>query len=202
MKETGDIEIKFVPANLVEYNEGQIEGVPENYMIRTEEQEAELRKSVEALPEMTVARAAMVFPLNGKYVAIGGNGRVKAQKQLGKELIPVILLPQDTPVEKLRRMAMLDNDIKGTADWDKVAREWDKSELKEWNVATPNGWSNEFAGKGGGQNGETQQTKRYICSSPFQRIRYPTGLLERAQKRLAWYYRRQRREPRKYACSG
>ena len=140
MKETGDIKIKFVPAQLVEYNEGQIEGVPENYMIRTEEQEDQLRKSVEELPEMTVARAAMVYPLNGKYVAIGGNGRVKAQKQLGKELIPVILLPEDTPVEKLRRMAMLDNDIKGTVDWEKVAREWDKSELKEWNVATPEDW--------------------------------------------------------------
>ena len=140
MKETGDIEIKFVPANLVEYNEGQIEGVPENYMIRTKEQEAELRKSVEALPEMTVARAAMVFPLNGKYVAIGGNGRVKAQKQLGKELIPVILLPQDTPVEKLRRMAMLDNDIKGTVDWEKVAREWNVNELIEWDVALPESW--------------------------------------------------------------
>lgn len=167
MKETGDIKIKFVPAQLVEYNEGQIEGVPENYMIRTEQQEVELRKSVEELPEMTVARAAMVFPLNGKYVAIGGNGRVKAQKQLGKELIPVILLPQDTPVEKLRRMAMLDNDIKGTVDWDKVAREWDKSELKEWNVATPKGWANEFAGNGGGKTEKHNKLKDIFVVPPF-----------------------------------
>lgn len=167
MKETGDIEIKFVPAQLVEYNEGQIEGVPENYMIRTEEQEAELRKSVEALPEMTVARAAMVFPLNGKYVAIGGNGRVKAQKQLGKELIPVILLPKDTPVEKLRRMAMLDNDIKGTVNWENVAREWNVNELKEWDVALPESWEDLEKKSGGVKVGKHNNLKDIFVIPPF-----------------------------------
>ena len=151
MKETGNIKIKFVDANLVEYNEGQINGVPGNYMLRTEQQEDELRKSIEELPEMAVARAAMVYPLNGKYITIGGNGRVKAQKQLGKELIPVILLPQDTPVEKLRRMAMLDNEVKGSVNWEKVAREWDVNELKAWDVALPESWEN-INKKNGGKN--------------------------------------------------
>lgn len=135
-----EINIKQVRAELVEYNEGQIKGVPENYMIRTEQEESELRESISELPEMAVARAAIVYPLNGKYVVIGGNGRVKAQKQLGKKEIPVITLPVDTPVEKIRRIAMLDNDIKGTIDWVKVAHQWDKAELKQWNIATPKEW--------------------------------------------------------------
>ena len=145
-----EINIKQVRAELVEYNEGQIKGVPENYMIRTEQEESELRKSISELPEMAIARAAIVFPLNGKYVVIGGNGRVKAQKQLGRKEIPVITLPVDTPVEKIRRIAMLDNDIKGSVNWEKVAREWDVKELISWDVALPESWESLNKKHGGG----------------------------------------------------
>ena len=54
---------------------------------------------------MTVARAALCFPYNGKYVVIGGNRRSEAQRALGRAEIPIIALPADTPVEKLRRIA-------------------------------------------------------------------------------------------------
>ncbi len=66
MKETGDIEIKFVPANLVEYNEGQIEGVPENYMIRTEEQEAEEREGIVVTHEWELSERERIIIENLK----------------------------------------------------------------------------------------------------------------------------------------
>lgn len=72
---------------------------------------------------MAVARAAIVYPLNGKYVVIGGNGRVKAQKQLGKKEIPVITLPVDTPVEKIRHVLYRAEDLERIPDaskWEEV----------------------------------------------------------------------------------
>lgn len=36
---------------------------------------------------------------------------------------------------------MLDNESTGATNWDKVAMEWDKSELKEWGVELPENWA-------------------------------------------------------------
>lgn len=137
----GKIQIQFVPIELCDFNEGQIPDVPANPRTRTDERQELLQKSIEELPEMTTARAALCYPLNGRYVIIGGNRRLEAQRALGVEKIPVIAFPKDTPPHKLRRIAMLDNESTGATDWDKVAMEWDKSELKEWGVELPSNWA-------------------------------------------------------------
>lgn len=90
---------------------------------------------------MTTARAALCYPLNGRYVVIGGNRRLEAQRALGATKIPIIALPQSTPPHKLRRIVMLDNESTGATNWDKVAMEWDKTELKEWGVELPDNWA-------------------------------------------------------------
>ena len=138
--ENSNIQIQFVPIELCEFNEGQIDGVPSNPRTREDAKQKNLEKSIEELPEMTVARAALCFPYNGKYVVIGGNRRLEAQRALGRAEIPIIALPADTPVEKLRRIALLDNESTGKTDWDKIMTEWDTDELKEWGVELPEGW--------------------------------------------------------------
>lgn len=138
--ENSNIQIQFVPIELCEFNEGQIEGVPSNPRTREDAKQKNLEKSIEELPEMTVARAALCFPYNGKYVVIGGNRRLEAQRALGRAEIPIIALPADTPVEKLRRIALLDNESTGKTDWDKIMTEWDTAELKDWGVELPEGW--------------------------------------------------------------
>lgn len=140
MKNNNEIQIQFVPIELLEYNEGQIPGVPENPRTREDTKQRNLEKSIEELPEMTIARAALCFPYNGKFVVIGGNRRLEAQRALKRKEVPIVALPEDTPVEKLRRMALLDNESTGQTDWAKLAKDWSKDEIRAWNIETPEGW--------------------------------------------------------------
>lgn len=147
MKNNNDIQIQFVPIEKLEYNDGQIPGVPENPRTREEAKQRNLEKSIEELPEMTIARAALVFPYNGRYVVIGGNRRLEAQRALKRKEVPIIALPEDTPVEKLRRIALLDNESTGQTDWTKIAKDWSKDELQSWGIETPKGWLENTSGK-------------------------------------------------------
>lgn len=140
MENNKEIQIQFVPIELLEYNEGQIPGVPENPRTREDAKQRSLEKSIEELPEMTIARAALCYPYNGRYVVIGGNRRLEAQRALKRKEVLIIALPENTPVDKLRRIALLDNESAGQTDWNKLAKEWDKEEIKAWNIETPEGW--------------------------------------------------------------
>lgn len=143
MKNKEEIQIHFVPIELLEYNEGQIPGVPENPRTREDAKQRNLEKSIEELPEMTVARAALCYPYNGRFVVIGGNRRLEAQRALKRKEVPIIALPENTPVDKLRRIALLDNESTGQTDWKKLAKDWSKDEIRAWNIETPKGWFNE-----------------------------------------------------------
>lgn len=147
MKNNNEIQIQFVPIELLEYNTGQIPGIPENPRTREDTKQRNLEKSIEELPEMTIARAALCFPYNGRFVVIGGNRRLEAQRALKRKEVPIIALPEDTPVEKLRRMALLDNESTGQTDWAKLAKDWSKDEIRAWHIETPKGWFNEVPGK-------------------------------------------------------
>ena len=144
MKNKKGIQITLVPLDELEYNIGQIPGVPENPRTREDEKQNKLKNSIEALPEMTIARPPMVYRFQDKYVVIGGNRRLEAFREIGEESVPIIELPQDTPVEKLRRIALLDNESTGDTDWGKVAKDWNVDEIKEWEIDVPKGWLNEF----------------------------------------------------------
>lgn len=159
MKNNNEIQIQFVPIELLEYNNGQIPGVPENPRTREDAKQRNLEKSIEELPEMTIARAALCFPYKGKYVVIGGNRRLEAQRTLKRKEVPIIALPEDTPVEKLRRMALLDNESTGQTDWAKLAKDWSKDEIREWNIETPKGWFNEAPGKKAEEDNYTEPEK-------------------------------------------
>ena len=159
MKNNNEIQIQFVPIELLEYNNGQIPGVPENPRTREDTKQRNLEKSIEELPEMTIARAALCFPYNGRFVVIGGNRRLEAQRALKRKEVPIIALPEDTPVEKLRRMALLDNESTGQTDWAKLAKDWSKDEIRAWNIETPKGWFNEAPGKKADEDNYTEPEK-------------------------------------------
>ena len=159
MKNNNEIQIQFVPIELLEYNEGQIPGVPENPRTREDAKQRNLEKSIEELPEMTIARAALCFPYNGRYVVIGGNRRLEAQRALKRKEVPIIALPEDTPVDKLRRIALLDNESTGQTDWAKLAKDWSKDEIRAWNIETPKGWFNEAPGKKAEEDNYTEPEK-------------------------------------------
>ena len=95
----------------LEANRGQIEGLPKNPRIIKDEKFKKLVKSIEENPEMTSLREILVYPHNGKYVAIGGNMRLKAIKELGYKEAPCKIIPEETTLEQLKAYT-----IKITAD--------------------------------------------------------------------------------------
>ena len=105
------------------HNDGQIEGLPRNPRLIKDKKFRKLCKSIKELPEMTEARDLLVYPYQGKYVVIGGNMRLQAYKKLKWEEVPCCILPEDTPVEKLRQMLIQDNNPFGENDWELLANE-------------------------------------------------------------------------------
>lgn len=90
-------------------NTGQIEGVPKNGRVIKGERFDALCKAIEQDPSTLSVYEIIVFPTADKYVAIGGNMRLRACKKLGiKEVLCKILNP-DTPREKLIEIALKDN---------------------------------------------------------------------------------------------
>lgn len=123
-----------ISIDLIDTNDGQIEGLPRNpRFIRDEKFEA-LKRSIVEDPEMLSFRPVMVYPFNGRYVAIGGNMRLTALKELGYTDVPCVVIPEGTDAKKLRAYTMKDN--YGYGEWDSsiLAEEWDMSELDEWGM--------------------------------------------------------------------
>lgn len=126
---------------LLEANHGQLNGLPANPRKVTKEKFEELKKSIRSSPEMLNLREPIVFPLeNGHYIAIGGNMRILACKELGIESLLCKVLPRDTPIEKLREYTIKDNNSAGVDDWTVIAEEWDVDEVMSWGVIADEGW--------------------------------------------------------------
>jgi len=128
------METKNIPIGKLELNSGQIEGLPKNPRFIRDERFKALKKSIQDFPEMMEYRELIVYPVGGKYVVIGGNMRLRACKELGYNDIPAKILPEDTPVEKLREFAIKDNIAFGQLSWDDLANEWEQTELEEWGI--------------------------------------------------------------------
>lgn len=75
--------IKEIPIDLIDENTGQIPEVPENPRRITDEDFELLKRSIQESPEMKQLDEVKVFPYNGRYIAIGGNHRTRAYKELG-----------------------------------------------------------------------------------------------------------------------
>ena len=74
--------------------------------------------------------------MDGKYVVVCGNLRLRACKELGYKTVPCKVLPADTPPKKLREYAAKDNINYGEDDKDIIANEWAEfqSELADWGM--------------------------------------------------------------------
>lgn len=77
-----------------------------------------------------------VFPYEGRYVAVGGNHRTRAYKELGWKKVRCKVLPEDTPAEKLMEYVMKDNLQYATNDPYKL-EEWNQEQLADWGVDVP-----------------------------------------------------------------
>jgi len=135
------IETAFIsiPLDDLEMNEGQIEGLPCNPRNITEAKMELLKKDIQEYPEMLKLRGLLVYPLddNGRYIILGGNMRYSAMRDLGFTTAPCIVIPRDTPTERLKAYTILDNAPFGKWDWDMLANEWEAQQLTDWGVDLP-----------------------------------------------------------------
>ncbi len=118
-------------------NKGQISGVPKNPRFIRNKAFEQLKQSLADLPEMLDLREVVVYPLGGVFVALDGNQRWRALKELGWKEIPCNVVPTDWPPEKIRAFIYKTNHTYGEDDMDVLANEFDEDELKRWGFDIP-----------------------------------------------------------------
>lgn len=93
-----------------------------------------LVQSIREFPDMLNKRPLICFTdVDGKYIVLGGNMRLKAAIEVGLKELP-ILLADDWTQEQRDEFLIKDNVGFGEWDWDQLANEWDPEKLNEWNV--------------------------------------------------------------------
>lgn len=128
------IEYIDIELELLELNEGQVPGLPKNPRQCTYEDIEHLKNSIQQTPELLELRGLIVYPLDGKYVVIGGNMRLTALRSLGWKSAPCIVIPYDTEFETLAAIAIKDNGSFGMWDKELLEAEWDDCPLAEWGI--------------------------------------------------------------------
>ena len=118
----------------LEQNKGQVAGLPSNPRQWGRGELDNLVKSIQETPELLEARGLIVWPYEGKYIILGGNMRFSALREMNAKDAPCYVLPEDTPMEKLREIVIKDNGAFGSWDYDMLANEWDDLPLSDWGL--------------------------------------------------------------------
>lgn len=128
-------ENKILPVACLEYNKGQLEGLPKNPRFFRDYRYESMKRSITESPEMLKLRELIVYPIDdNRFVVVCGNLRLRACKELGYSELPCKVLDVSTEVRKLREYATKDNVNFGENDIDVMANEWDRSELEGWGI--------------------------------------------------------------------
>jgi len=110
---------------------------PKNPRIIKDGKFQKLVKSIQEFPDMLNKRPLVVFTdVDGKYVVLGGNMRLKACKEIGLKEIPIIIADEWTEEQK-NEFLIKDNVGFGEWDWDSLANEWDVEKLEDWGLDLP-----------------------------------------------------------------
>ena len=97
-----------------------------------------LVKSIQDFPEMLEKRPLVCFTdIDGKYLVLGGNMRLKAAQEVGLKELPIVLA-DDWTQEQRDEFLIKDNVGFGEWDWDQLANEWDAGKLDDWGLDVPN----------------------------------------------------------------
>ena len=110
---------------------------PKNPRVIKDGKFQKLVKSIQEFPDMLNKRPLIVFTdVDGKYVVLGGNMRLKALNELKFKEIPVIVADEWTEEQK-HEFLIKDNVGFGEWDWDSLANEWDTEKLDDWGLDLP-----------------------------------------------------------------
>jgi len=115
----------------------QVKPNPKNPRIIKDEKFKKLVKSIQEFPDMLNKRPLIVFTdVDGKYVVLGGNMRLKAINELKLKEVPIIVADEWTEEQKAEFL-IKDNVGFGEWDWDSLANEWDVEKLDDWGLDLP-----------------------------------------------------------------
>lgn len=117
----------------LEQNTGQIEGLPGNPRQWTRAEVERIARSLQETPELFEARPLIVIPHGDKFVILGGNLRFAGCKHNKAVDAPCHVLPEDTPIDKMKEIVIKDNGSFGSWDYDALANEWDVP-FEDWGV--------------------------------------------------------------------
>ena len=93
-----------------------------------------LVQSIREFPDMLNKRPLICFTdVDGKYVVLGGNMRLKAAQEIGLKEMPIILA-DDWTQEQKDEFLIKDNVGFGEWNWDDLANEWDAKLLDNWGL--------------------------------------------------------------------
>lgn len=111
----------------------EIKANPNNPRLIKDDKFAKLVKSIKEFPEMLKLRPIVV---NDDMIVLGGNQRLRACKEAGLKMIPVIMASELTGNQQ-RQFMIKDNVASGEFNWDDLANEWDGFVLESWGVDIP-----------------------------------------------------------------
>ncbi len=120
------MEVKEVKIGLIKSN-------PNNPRIIKDEKFAKLVESIKSFPEMLKLRPIVV---NEDMIVLGGNMRLKACKEAGLKVVPIIKA-SDLTSEQQKEFIIKDNVGFGEWDYNMLANEWDVEQLTEWGLDIP-----------------------------------------------------------------
>jgi hypothetical protein len=116
--------------SIIEVKVGEIKANPNNPRIIKDDKFKKLVKSIQDFPEMLKLRPIVV---NDDMVVLGGNMRLKACKEAGLKMIPIIKANQLTEQQQ-KEFIVKDNVGYGEWDWDDLANNWDAEQLTDWGL--------------------------------------------------------------------
>ena len=128
------IDFRRIELSLLDFNTGQIPGLPANPRSWTDSEIKKLAKSMKNTPELAEARGCIVVPYGGRYVVLGGNLRLSGAKYLKWRDIMCAVLPEDTKPGKLREVVLKDNSSFGSWDLSMLRAEWSDVDFGDWGI--------------------------------------------------------------------
>jgi ParB-like chromosome segregation protein Spo0J len=106
---------------------------PNNPRICRDEKFRKLVESIKTFPEMLKLRPIVV---NDDMIVLGGNMRLKACKEAGLKMVPIIRASELTE-DQQKEFIIKDNASSGEWNYDDLANDWDEVTLMSWGVEIP-----------------------------------------------------------------
>lgn len=80
---TTEFDFKTIQISLLDFNKGQLDGLPKNPRFFRDYRYDAMKKSIEDSPEMLNLRELIVYPVGERYIVVCGNLRLGPARNLG-----------------------------------------------------------------------------------------------------------------------